>query len=262
MTYITAIVAVVPIRAEASHQSEMVSQLLFGELGEITEGNPQLVSGSFVKIKSKLDGYEGWCQSAQLARVPEELANQYTSAITADYLNLIEVNGTNMQLPFGVSLGLFRNQQLKLEGYQFAYHGQLTHPENNLVTAEKIKGIASLFLNTPYLWGGRSLFGIDCSGFVQQVYRYFNIVLPRDAYQQAEIGSDIAFLAESKCGDLAFFDNPAGRITHVGILLSESQIIHASGKVRVDSIDQAGILNTDTGERTHSLRLIKRYSGE
>jgi len=262
MTYITAIVAVVPIRAEASHQSEMVSQLLFGELAEITEGNPQLTTGSFVKIKTKLDGYEGWCQSAQLARVPEELANQYTAAIAADYLNPIEVNGTNMQLPFGVSLGLFSYQQLKLEGYQFTYQGQLTHPENNLLTAEKIKAIASLFLNTPYLWGGRSLFGIDCSGFVQQVYRYFNIVLPRDAYQQAEIGSDIAFLAESKCGDLAFFDNPSGKITHVGILLSESQIIHASGKVRIDSIDQAGILNTDTGERTHSLRLIKRYSGE
>lgn len=260
MTFITAIVAVVPIRAEASHQSEMVSQLLFGELAEITEGNPQLVTGSFVKIKTQFDGYEGWCQAAQLAKVPADFASGFGSAITAEVLNLMEVNGTKMQLPFGVSLSLFRQQQLKLEGYQFTYLGKSTMPEHNQFSSERVKEIAALFLNTPYLWGGRSLFGIDCSGFVQQVYRYFNIMLPRDAYQQAEIGMDIAFLAESQCGDLAFFDNPAGKITHVGILLNESQIIHASGKVRIDGIDQAGILNTDTGERTHSLRLIKRYS--
>lgn len=260
MTFITAIVAVVPIRAEASHQSEMVSQLLFGELAEITEGNPQLVTGSFVKIKTQFDGYEGWCQAAQLASVPADLAAEFGSAITADISNIMEVNGTKMHLPFGVSLGLFRQQQLKLQGYQFTYMGQSTVPENNKFSSERVKEIAYLFLNTPYLWGGRSLFGIDCSGFVQQVYRYFNVMLPRDAYQQAEKGTDIAFLAECECGDLAFFDNPAGKITHVGILLNESQIIHASGKVRIDRIDQAGILNTDTGERTHSLRLIKRYS--
>jgi len=262
MTFITAIVAVVPIRAEASHRSEMVSQLLFGELAEITEGNPQLLTGSFVKIKSQVDGYEGWCQSAQLARVPVELANQYNASITSEALNTMVVNGTKMQLPFGVYLGLFRQQQLNLEGYQFAYQGQLTMPENNPFSSDRVKEIALLFLNTPYLWGGRSLFGIDCSGYVQQVFRYFNIILPRDAYQQAEAGTDIAFLAESHCGDLAFFDNPEGKITHVGILLNEYQIIHASGKVRIDRIDQAGILNTDTGERTHSLRLIKRYSGK
>lgn len=260
MTYITAIVAVVPIRAEASHQSEMVSQLLFGELAELIEGNPQLVTGSFVKIKSRLDGYEGWCQSAQLASVPEALVNQYNNTIASGLMNPMEVNGIPMHLPFGVSLGLFNNQQLALEGYHFRYIGESVQPENNPFESEQITQIARLFLNTPYLWGGRSLFGIDCSGFVQQVYRYFNIVLPRDAYQQAELGTDIAFLAETLCGDLAFFDNAAGRITHVGILLNESQIIHASGKVRIDSIDQAGILNTDTGERTHSLRLIKRYN--
>ena len=259
MTYITAIVAVVPIRAEASHQSEMVSQILFGELAEITEGNPQLVTGSFVKIKTKLDGYEGWCQYAQLAKVPAAIAERYDDTITAELYNPVEVNGTIMQLPFGVSLGLFKHQQLDLEGYQFAYRGQSVFPASNHFSSELVNKITRLFLNTPYLWGGRSLFGIDCSGFVQQVYRYFNKMLPRDAYQQAETGTDIAFLAESKCGDLAFFDNPAGKITHVGILLNESEIIHASGKVRIDNIDQAGILNTDTGERTHSLRLIKRY---
>jgi len=113
-------------------------------------------------------------------------------------------------------------------------------------------------MNTPYLWGGRSLYGIDCSGFTQQVFGYFNVQLQRDAYQQAEMGTDIGFLAESQCGDLAYFDNKEGKITHVGILLNENTIIHASGRVRIDYIDQAGILNRQTGERTHQLRIVKR----
>ena len=107
------------------------------------------------------------------------------------------------------------------------------------------------------MWGGRSVFGIDCSGFVQQVYAYFNIQLPRDAYQQAGMGKDIGFLAETICGDLAYFDNKEGKITHVGIMLDAQTIIHASGRVRIDYIDQAGILNKETGERTHQLRIVK-----
>ena len=116
-----------------------------------------------------------------------------------------------------------------------------------------------MFLNTPYLWGGRSVFGADCSGFVQTVFLYLQIKLPRDATHQALEGEAVGFLQEMKCGDLAFFDDPEGNIIHVGILLSESDIIHAYGKVRVDKIDNQGIINTDTGNRTHKFRLIKRF---
>jgi cell wall-associated NlpC family hydrolase len=124
---------------------------------------------------------------------------------------------------------------------------------------ESIQARATRFLNTPYLWGGRSVFGVDCSGFTQMVFRFFNIPLLRDAYLQASQGEVIGFLQEARCGDLAFFDNAEGRITHVGILLNAHEIIHSSGQVRIDKIDNAGIVNTDSGARTHQLRIIKRY---
>ncbi len=122
-----------------------------------------------------------------------------------------------------------------------------------------IRKVAFTYLDVPYLWGAKSKLGIDCSGFSQQVYKEFGIQLPRDSYQQAEIGEVVGFLQEAKCGDLAFFDNEEGRITHVGIMLSSEEIIHASGKVRIDKIDNQGIINAETGARTHKLRIIKRY---
>jgi cell wall-associated NlpC family hydrolase len=115
-----------------------------------------------------------------------------------------------------------------------------------------------LFLNSAYLWGGRSIFGVDCSGFCQTVFRFIGIPLLRDAYQQASQGEAIGFLEETKLGDLAFFDNEEGRITHVGMLLDQDTIIHASGRVRMDTIDHLGIVNVDTGLHTHKLRIIKR----
>lgn len=125
--------------------------------------------------------------------------------------------------------------------------------------AENLNQVARRYLDVPYLWGGKSLFGIDCSGFCQQVFRQFGIKLPRDAYQQAEHGEVVGFLQEVVCGDLAFFDNEEGRITHVGMMLNIHEIIHSSGKVRIDKIDHQGIINSETGVRTHQLRIIKRY---
>lgn len=127
------------------------------------------------------------------------------------------------------------------------------------LTAENIRGVAMQYLDVPYIWGGKSKCGIDCSGFAQQVYKTFGIKLPRDSYQQAELGEMVGFLMEVQTGDLAFFDNEEGRITHVGIMLSHDEIIHASGKVRIDKIDNQGIINAETGARTHRLRIIKRY---
>lgn len=259
MAFVVAIVAVAPLRAESAHQSEMVSQILFGETAEIIDGGQLLLTGTFTKIKCLNDGYVGWCQSAQLALVPDEMVMRKSNSIMTAYANIMQLNGTMMQLPFGSSLELFKEQQLNLAGLEFKYEGEMFTPGKISFSAESVKQVSQLFLNTPYLWGGRSIYGIDCSGFVQQVYQYFNIRLPRDAYQQAELGTDIGFLAETNCGDLAFFDNKEGKITHVGILLDYNTIIHASGRVRIDLIDQAGILNRETGERTHQLRIVKRF---
>jgi cell wall-associated NlpC family hydrolase len=136
--------------------------------------------------------------------------------------------------------------------------GSLWNIRENEQRLALLENIYTPFLDTPYLWGGKSVFGIDCSGFVQQVFKMFGIKLLRDAYLQATQGSEVNNLQEAQRGDLAFFQNEDGRITHVGIILKDKQIVHASGKVRIDSIDEQGIVNSETGKRTHHLHSIKK----
>jgi cell wall-associated NlpC family hydrolase len=138
------------------------------------------------------------------------------------------------------------------------YKGKAYDPSTAAIDARSVRQLTYKFLNIPYLWGGKTMFGLDCSGFTQTVFKFLNVPLLRDAYQQATQGEAVGFLEETKTGDLAFFDNEEGRITHVGILLNASEIIHASGKVRIDKIDHEGILQSETFQRTHHLRVIKR----
>jgi len=247
MAQVICIVSVAPIRAEGSHRAEMVSQILLGETGVIISETKD-----FFQIQMHQDGYEGWCQKLQLQILPEG-ASIVTKGYTSNWISSAVLNGQDVQLPLGTPI--VSNAQTNFE---LSYSDALIDPANNAFTPEALEKVTNLFLGTAYLWGGRSVFGIDCSGFVQMVFKLFNINLPRDAYQQAEVGEDIGFLAEAKPGDLAFFDNEQGKITHVGILLSPHQIIHASAVVRIDPIDQAGIVSSSTGLRTHQLRTIRR----
>jgi cell wall-associated NlpC family hydrolase len=127
-------------------------------------------------------------------------------------------------------------------------------PENK----QQLVGDAMLYLNAPYLWGGRTPFGIDCSGFVQMVYKLQGLKLLRDASQQATQGEVISLLAEAEQGDLAFFDDEEGNITHVGMIIDSQRIIHCSGRVQIDNLDHEGIFNVRLQKYTHKLRLIKR----
>ena len=245
-------VPVSPLRASPTHKSEMVSQLLFGEMVNILERGEE----KWVKISSQFDQYEGWMTSPHLAEPPYQSSPLH---LTADWCNDILFNNQLMHLSFGSDLRGLTNGQAEWGKYNWTYKGNHIDPLHNRRTEKNLLKIAFLFINTPYLWGGRSAFGIDCSGFTQLVYKSFGVPLLRDAYQQATQGEVVGFLQEAKPGDLAFFDNDEGRITHVGILINEHEIIHASGKVRVDRIDSQGIINVDTNERTHKLRIIKRY---
>lgn len=254
MAFVFCMVPVAPMRKEAAHRSEMVSQLLFGEIAEVIN-----VQKDFTQIRCLYDGYEGWCQSTQLLAIDTGTAAINRELLTDAWCSTIDLNGQKMQIPLGSSMGLLQNGEITIGNYHINYGEALSDPSANLCTADTIAARAMRYLNTAYLWGGRSVFGIDCSGFVQQVFRFFQIALPRDAYQQATVGEPVGFLQETKCGDLAFFDNEEGRITHVGLLLTPDTIIHSSGKVRIDKIDNMGILSSDTGQRTHRLRMIRNY---
>jgi cell wall-associated NlpC family hydrolase len=255
MKYAVCCVPVCPMRAEAAHKSEMVSQLLFGECAEVVAAEKY-----FIKIKCLYDGYEGWCQRSQLAVTDTLPAGAANTIYVSDWTDTVTINNATAHIPMGSPIIQPANTDLQVGPYKIRYQaGNPWSATGVRPTDEAIRQRAFRFLNTAYLWGGRSVFGIDCSGFTQLVFRFFNIPLLRDAYLQASQGEGIGFLQEARCGDLAFFDNAEGRITHVGILLNDHEIIHASGKVRVDRIDNAGIINGDTGERTHQLRLMRRY---
>lgn len=256
MEYMVCCVPVSPMRAESSHKSEMVSQQLFGEKSAVLEKTPD---NNWVKIQLKYDGYDGWVQGSHLVGIDEESYEKTDKDLTSDWVNEVSFNGHIMNVPMGSSLSAFRNGIAFWRKNSVHFKGNVWNPEEVKVTAKQIKQIAFKFLNTSYLWGGKSVFGIDCSGYAQSTYKFLNKQLPRDAWQQAEKGEVVNFLQEVRCGDLAFFDNEEGRIIHVGILLSESEIIHSSGKVRIDKIDTQGILNLETKQRTHKLRIIKRY---
>ena len=253
--YAVCCIPVSPMRLEPSHRSEMVSQQLFGEPCLIIERGKD----HWVKVKAHYDGYEGWCQDGHVTTIDEEQYFAHGHELTADWINELEYNGKKMIVPFGSSLPALNNGKRNWKNNIVQFNGTRWNFDVITPNEDAIHDIAFRFLNTSYLWGGKSIFGIDCSGFTQTVYKFLQVTLPRDAYQQADVGEALGFLQEARCGDLAFFDNAEGRITHVGILLSDHEIIHSSVKVRVDKIDNQGIINQDTFERTHRLRIIKRY---
>ncbi len=254
MPFVSPIVPIVPMRAEASHRSEMVSQFLFGESAELLEKTKD-----FFKVRLLFDDYIGWCQANQLLEIPDPSLQQGSNLLNGDFLGAVHVNDGLMQIPFGLPMYFFEHGKAAMGNYSLIFEGKYWNPLDADFNEETIQWITGNFLNTAYLWGGRTIFGIDCSGFTQQVFRFLNIRLPRDAYQQAALGEIVGFLQEAVCGDLAFFDNEEGKITHVGIMLDGQTLIHASGRVRIDDIDNFGIINRNTGERTHQLRIIKRY---
>jgi cell wall-associated NlpC family hydrolase len=225
-------VSVAAIRAEQSHRSEMTTQLLYGETVDILGKE-----NTFFRIKMHFDGYEGWIDSNQLQGIAEEEFSERKTAMLIENFEFKETPTGKILLSLGSEI----------------------HTENSQITLslENVVETAKQFLNVPYLWSGRSFFGLDCSGFVQLFYKVHGISLPREAQQQAEIGEVLSFVEESKPGDLAFFDNEEGVITHVGMILNHQEIIHAFGKVRIDSLDSTGIFNKELKKHTHKLRFLR-----
>jgi hypothetical protein len=212
------------------------------------------ISGDFTKVKTDADNYVGWVQNKQLVSLSDDEAKMKTIGFAIEN-GYIRFNEQSMFIPVGTPVLDTKNIGKFAVDYQ-----NIPHQKSLTFSEEAFKKLAFPLLNTSYLWGGRSAFGLDCSGFAQLIYRFFDRQLPRDASLQAAFGNTIDFLEQTRCGDLAFFDNADGQIIHVGILLNTQTIIHASGKVRIDKIDADGIVNVDAGLRTHHLRIIKRIA--
>jgi hypothetical protein len=253
MEFGVVIVPAAPVRRKARHQSEMINQLLFGEVVEILKQKGSL----WVKVRSLHDDYEGWMTNTLLHEISEQEAQVYTSPVASGFVNTIDYREMKMQLPLGSSLPAFADGMGRIAELRYQFDGHYIKRNEQTPNEELVKQLTYQWLNAPYLWGGRTIFGVDCSGFVQVNYKMMGVDLPRDAWQQAQAGKTIKKLKDVVCGDLAFFDDKE-EIVHVGILLSTDRIIHSSAKVRIDPIDKKGIINSDTGKRSHSLRVIKR----
>ena len=239
--------SLVPLRFEASDKSELVSQILYGEHFKVLEQRK-----NWSKIRLAFDKYEGWIDNKQYLEISSEDYNNISSSKPKYSSDLVEfIHDENNQL-HPILLGSSLNS---LEFLNHSYDGNSVAkvmPKENLIKT------ASLYLNSPYLWGGKTPFGIDCSGFTQMVYKINGYKLLRDASQQATQGEVLSFIEESEPGDLAFFDNADGEIIHVGIIMENNYIIHAHGNIRVDRLDQSGIYNVDKNQHTHKLRMIKK----
>jgi hypothetical protein len=244
--------SIVPVRAEASDRSEQVTQLLFGEHFKIIE-----MTAKWMHVELAYDNYIGWIDTKQYQVISEEqytILNNTPILLNADLVEYITTpNNILTSITLGASLSFLDNEEINISKYIFEgvkVCGQ--KPKSDLIKT------ALMYLNAPYLWGGKTPFGIDCSGFTQMVYKLNGYKLLRDASQQAIQGDALSFIEESEPGDLAFFDNEEGNIIHVGIMMENNYIIHASGKVRIDRLDHLGIYNADLNRHTHKLRVIKK----
>ena len=265
--YAIAHCTVTPVRQEPSEGSEQLTQLLFGEVCEVLDRLPR-----WTKIRSTLDGQEGWVDFKMLSPAPissQEVKGERLKIKGEGVISVPMAIATDMEtseelmLTLGTRLPNYAHGTFEVLGKQYLINPAGVRGERREARGEEICAIAQTLLNAPYLWGGKNAMGMDCSGFTQVVYSVFGVNLLRNAREQMTQGTFIASLEDAQPGDLAFFDHAdrdpkATNISHVGLLLDNKKIIHCSGCVHVDDIDEMGIHLPD-GELTHHLVQIKRY---
>ena len=236
--YLIGKLALAPLRQSPSELAELESQVLFGEKVIVHQKG----IGDWIKVQSINDHYTGWTDQKMFETTDMEQGNY----LLIEPIAAIQTEKNYSWLPFGsfISEDIVRLNTKN----QFTLVGQ----KNTL----NIKELALTFLGVPYLWGGKSVLGIDCSGFIQLIFNAKGIQLARNANQQAEAGEVIPYM-NRQTGDLAFFKTTSNKISHVGIVIDDL-IIHAHGEVRMDPLWSEGIFNTDKNLISHQLVGIKR----
>lgn len=248
--------SLVPVRKNPAHTSEQVTQLLFGDHYEVLGKE---VSGKWIRIKTDFDQYEGWIDDKQDHPVTAEYfdyINRTEFKITTDLTASILYNKSPQIILMGSMIPISSSELFKMEE-QFAFNGDAKNLGQKR-DFEYLRSIAVKYLNAPYQWGGKSPFGIDCSGFTQMVFKICGYKLLRDSGMQANQGKAVKMEEGLLPGDLGFFKNPEGKIVHVGIVIEDNRIIHAHGRVRIDHLNEEGILNFETKIYSHTLSHFRR----
>ena len=250
----------VPVRAEPSDRAELVTELLFGECYTVLQ-----TQGNWRRIEGAADNYLGWIDAKQHQPVSDKYFAAWRAQDHPRVLDVVQVVSSaarRQPITLGCRLPFFDGMTLRLgDDNPLFFNGTATNlaqssqPERQLVVLRKM---SQQFLKAPYVWGGKHIFGVDCSGLMQTLFGLVGIQLPRDARQQIALGEPVDFVTQARPGDLAFFDNADGAIVHVGLVLDDGFILHASGEVRLDPLDHHGIFDRDRQKYSHKLRLIKR----
>lgn len=248
----------ITVHRYAEAGSEQVTQLIFGDTYQVLQTTPD---GQWLYIQNQFDQYEGWIAKQYEFEISAwyfEQVQAQNFPVCADLDGVVLWNEKEIPISFGSTLPFYENGFLRLGSEEAQFKGNTLVPPTSLDIKKLIEN-AYQWLDIPYLWGGKSCKGIDCSGFVQVLHKVSGYNLPRDSYQQAEIGIPVT-LDEVQEGDLAFFVKE-GRIFHVGILLGNGKIIHATGftgTVRIDTFDEKGIYNEEKEVYSHLLGFVRR----
>lgn len=251
--------SLISVRADGNDKAELVSQLLFGEHYEVFAVSKDK---KWLKIRIHFDQYEGWIDARQhhsITREHFDYINRADFKISTDITTSILYNKTPLPILMGSIIPISGSELFRMEE-QFAFNGE-SKSLGLKRDVEFLKITARKYLNSPYQWGGKSPFGIDCSGFVQLVFKINGYKLLRDSSQQARQGKAVSF-KDIQPGDLVFFKSKECQIVHVGIFIGDDKIIHASGKVRIDHLSEEGILHADSKVYTHTFSHIRRVLSE